>query len=295
MSDSNTDFPLYNYTPSLVAAAVFSAIFFVSSAALAWRTFKTRSWYFSAMIIVTVEGVGYIGRILSHNDPEALGPYVMQTLLLLVAPSLFAVAIYVVLGRLIRMLHAEHYSLIPLKWLTKFFVLGEVISFILQSGGGGIMAGSKDQDKIKIGQYVIVVGLILQMIWLAGFAVVAGVFHCRMRVIPAVPGKANWRRFMFALYGASNMILSRSMFRVIEFVQGRDGFFMQSERWIYLTDGLLMAEVLAAFVYFHPSAYIRGDEQYTMGEHEELSMHARDEEHANTVSMHPYSGLGSGR
>ncbi len=33
------------------------------------------------------------------------------------------------------MLHAERFSLIRINWLTKFFVLGDVISFLLQSGG----------------------------------------------------------------------------------------------------------------------------------------------------------------
>ncbi|KAK0210390.1 RTA1 like protein-domain-containing protein [Desarmillaria ectypa] len=277
MSNSDTDLQLYHYTPSAIVAAIFSAIFFLSSIVLAWRTFKARSWYFSAMIIGgLMEGIGYIGRILSHSDPEALGPYIMQTLLLLVAPALYAAAIYVVLGRLIRTLHAEQYSLIRLNWLTKFLVLGDVISFLLQSGGGGIMANSKDQNKMKIGQYIIIVGLILQIVWFGGFVVVAGVFHYRMRVVPTVPGKTNWRRFMFVLYGASNMILVRSAFRVIEFAQGNDGYLMQTEKWIYLCDGLLMAQVIVAFIIFYPSSYIRNDEQYMMGEHEELSMYVRD-------------------
>ncbi len=38
---------------------------------------------------VPVEGIGYIGRIMSHSNPKTLGPYIMQTLLLLVAPALF--------------------------------------------------------------------------------------------------------------------------------------------------------------------------------------------------------------
>ncbi len=105
------------------------------------------------LIIFTVEGIGYIGRLMSHSDPKSLGPYVMQTLLLLVAPAYLcslsehsskpksdidfykAAAIYVVLGRIIRMLHAERFSLIRINWLTKFFVLGDVLSFLLQSGG----------------------------------------------------------------------------------------------------------------------------------------------------------------
>ncbi|SJL04475.1 related to RTM1 protein [Armillaria ostoyae] len=262
------------------------------------------------LTIFTVEGIGYIGRLMSHSDPKSLGPYVMQTLLLLVAPALFvspsehaskrksdivfyeAAAIYVVLGRIIRMLHAERFSLIRINWLTKFFVLGDVISFLLQSGGGGLMASANDNNLMKVGQVVIIVGLVAQIIWFGGFVFVAGVFHYRMRTVPTVTEKTNWRRFMFVLYGASNMILVRSVFRVIEFAQGNDGYFVRTEKWIYMFDGLLMAQVIILFNIFHPSSYIRDHEQYTMGEREERGMLGED--HANTVSLHPYSDLRSG-
>ncbi|KAK0448334.1 RTA1 like protein-domain-containing protein [Desarmillaria tabescens] len=290
MSDSDSKYQLYHYTPSAIAAAIFAVIFFLSTIFQAWRTFKTRSWYFSAMIIGgLMEGIGYIGRILSHKEPESLGPYIMQTLLLLVAPALFAAAIYVVLGRLIRMLHAERFSLIRLNWLTKFFVLGDVISFFLQSGGGGIMASGNDSNKRKIGQYVIIIGLLVQIIWFGGFIFVAGVFHYRMRVVPTVTDKTNWRRLMHVLYAASTMILVRSVFRVIEFAQGNDGYLMKSEVWIYIFDSVLMAGVITLFNIFHPSSYLRDDGQYTMREHEEKTTRVHDEEHATTVAPHPYS------
>ncbi|KAK0210389.1 putative RTM1-like protein [Desarmillaria ectypa] len=289
MSDSDSQFQLYRYTPSAVAATIFAVIFFLSSIFQAWKTFKARSWCYSAMIIGgLMEGVGYIGRIMSHKDPKALGPYIMQTLLLLVAPALYAAAIYVVLGRLIRTLHAEQYSLIRLNWLTKFFVLGDVISFFLQSGGGGIMSSGTSQ-MLKIGQYVVIVGLIAQITWFGGFIFVAGVFHYRMRVVPTVTEKTNWRRLMHVLYAASTMILVRSAFRVIEFAEGNDGYLMRSEVWMYVFDSVLMAGVITLFNIFHPSSFIRDDEQYTMAEREDRTTRVYDEEHTTVVTPHTYS------
>lgn len=83
----------------------------------------------------TVEAVGYIGRIQGHYDQWALGPFIQQSLLLLVAPALFAASIYMTLGRIILMVDGERYSLIRQRWLTKIFVLGDVISFLVQGGG----------------------------------------------------------------------------------------------------------------------------------------------------------------
>lgn len=39
------------------------------------------------------------------------------------------------LGRIIQMLEAEQSSIIKLKWLTKIFVAGDVLSFLMQASG----------------------------------------------------------------------------------------------------------------------------------------------------------------
>lgn len=56
-------------------------------------------------------------------------------MLILVAPALFAASIYMTLGRIVVKLDAEDKSIIPVRFLTKIFVVGDVISFLLQCGG----------------------------------------------------------------------------------------------------------------------------------------------------------------
>jgi hypothetical protein len=82
-----------------------------------------------------VEIIGFTGRILSHNDLWALGPFIMQSLLILIAPALFAASIYIILGRIILLVDGEEYSLVRRKWLTKVFVVGDVLSFMMQGAG----------------------------------------------------------------------------------------------------------------------------------------------------------------
>jgi hypothetical protein len=82
-----------------------------------------------------VEAIGYVGRIISHQDVWALGPFIMQSLLILIAPALFAASIYIILGRIILMVDGERYCVVRLKWLTKMFVTGDVLSFLLQGAG----------------------------------------------------------------------------------------------------------------------------------------------------------------
>lgn len=64
-----------------------------------------------------------------------LGPYIMQTLLLLLAPALFAASIYMELGRIILLVDGDRHSPIRRNWLTKIFVAGDVLSFVVQAIG----------------------------------------------------------------------------------------------------------------------------------------------------------------
>jgi hypothetical protein len=65
----------------------------------------------------------------------SLGPYILQTLLLLIAPTLYAASIYMALGRIVLATDGEAYCWIRRKWLTKIFLLGDIISFTMQGAG----------------------------------------------------------------------------------------------------------------------------------------------------------------
>src|SRR6266536_4290911 len=73
-------------------------------------------------------------------------PYVIQSVLLLVAPALFAASIYITLGRIIRCVKGEKHSIIRVNWLTKLFVIGDVLSFFVQGGVAGMMVSGKERQ-----------------------------------------------------------------------------------------------------------------------------------------------------
>lgn len=200
----------------------------------------------------------------------------MQSLLLLVAPALFAASVYIILGRIILLTDGERHSLVRQKWLTKLFVTGDVISFLTQSGGGGIQAAGT-LTMLHTGEKIIVVGLFLQLVFFGLFIVVAGVFHYRLvRAITNKSGPSSshseqglasygrvdsgtnvhdlpWKRHMYALYLASGLIMIRSVFRVIEYLQGNNGYLLRHEVFLYIFDALLMFIVMALFNWIHPS------------------------------------------
>lgn len=74
--------------------------------------------------------------VAAQQSPDWTVPvYSTHTIFVLVAPSVFAASIYMCLGRIIRITDGERHSLIRAKWLTKIFVIGDVISFLMQGAG----------------------------------------------------------------------------------------------------------------------------------------------------------------
>lgn len=59
--------------------------------------------------------------------------------------------------------------------MTKIFVVGDVLSFFIQGGGGGVMA-SGDADKLKLGEKIILGALFLQIIMFSLFVLASIIF-----------------------------------------------------------------------------------------------------------------------
>jgi hypothetical protein len=193
-----------------------------------------------------VQTIGYCGRIWSHFDRLSIGGFVIQAILILIAPALYAASIYMILGRIIRTLHAEHLSLVPVQWLTRIFVTGDVVAFTLQAGGGGIQAGGT-LDLFLIGEKVIIAGLFIQIAIFGFFVATSVLFHHRIRASPTsvvIQNVIPWRRYLWVLYITSIIILIRSVFRVIEYLQGNGGYLISHEVFLYIFDTILMAAVM---------------------------------------------------
>jgi hypothetical protein len=220
----------------------------------------------------------------STESPNwTLGPYIIQSLLILLAPAFFAASIYMVLGRIIRLTDGESHSIIRASWLTKVFVAGDVLSFLAQSSGGGLMAKAKTASDVKLGQNVITAGLGIQVLFFGLFIIVAGVFHIRIHKVPTSRSRSStipWERHLFVLYSASALILIRSVFRIIEYVMGDNGVLLSTEIYLYIFDATLMFLAMVLFNIYHPSAIIT---KKTM--HDDLESHNLQERHSRPVKV----------
>lgn len=211
----------------------------------------------------TVEAIGYLGFALAHDKTNQLLPFIIQSVFILVAPALLAATVYMILGRLIvRVPSGPPCSLIRPGWLTKTFVIGDVFSFLLQASGGGMMAM---EGKADLAENILLVGLFVQIVMFGLFVVVAVAFHVRYSRMLAVSGAYGsvssnipngipWLKVLYMLYAVSLLIMVRSIFRVIEYILGQDGYPLNNQWTLFVFDSLLMFLVtLLFFVMFHPN------------------------------------------
>lgn len=218
------------------------------------------SWLIMKPFCYKGEAFGYYGRAWSHESPKLFDAFVLQSLLILVAPPLLAATIYMTLSRIIRALDAEAYSLIRTKWLTTIFVLADVVCFLTQLGGAGIKI-TGDPQILKIGRILVLSGLSLQIIVFAWFVMVVLKLHLRLNRKPTMlssdPELSSWRSNMWAMYLVSMAVFVRNLVRVVEYGQGTHGFIMKHEAMLYIFDAFLMFLIVFIFVLVHPGRFLR--------------------------------------
>lgn len=157
------------------------------------------------------------------------------------------------LGRLMRSVHGERHSCIRPQWLTRLFVLGDVLSFLVQGSGGGMMA--QQSISKSLAQNIILAGLIIQIVLFGLFAVTAVLFHVRMRRWPSgasMDPNSKWEAILWTLYAMSALIMVRSIFRVAEYTMGKTGYLLTHEWTLYVFDALLMFATVVVFAIWYP-------------------------------------------
>lgn len=121
------------------------------------------------------------------------------------------------------------------------------------------------------GSNIVIGGLVVQLLFFGFFVVVAAVFHIRINQSPTSRSQTerdltrrqgwrqrNWVTVLVALYIVSALILVRSIFRLVEYKDGFDGYIMTHEAFGYIFDALLMFIAMVVMNVQHP-AVILGD------------------------------------
>ncbi|KAF5966574.1 Rtm1p-like protein [Fusarium bulbicola] len=244
---------LWQYVPSLVGSIIFTLLFAVATGAVGCKMHKSRTRFCLPFFLGGVsEVLGYFFRALCYNATNSLPLNIMQALFLLLPPVFFAATLYMVYSRLVRALGGESCSFISVRWTTRLFVLGDILTFNIQGNGGGLLA---NDDLVHIGNIIVITGLIAQILLFLAFVACCVIFHRRFRVHlrhPSIPVAIRWEAYLNMLYFTSALILVRNIFRVVEFAMDKEGYLQQKEWPTFVFDSVLMLLVMLAFYVRYP-------------------------------------------
>ncbi|RDW69661.1 hypothetical protein BP6252_08681 [Coleophoma cylindrospora] len=246
---------LWMYVPSIPGSAIAALLWAAVGTALAWKMFRARSWFCAGFVVgCFLECIGYIARAAAAYNTDKIMPYVIQNLFILLPPALFAATIYICLGRVIRLVEADHLSPVRPRRLT--FIFGGSAAF-------SVMADKNTLFPI-IAEAMVVGGLGIQLVSFCLFGLTALVFHQRLKRAPTTAsnnGDQQWRGVMCMLYGVSALIVVRSIFRIVEYVLGSTGYPLRHEWTLYLFDTIPMLAVSVFFFLCYPICLVRMKQQ----------------------------------
>lgn len=103
------------------------------------------------------------------------------------------------------------------------------------------------------GYKIIVGGLFIQIAFFSGFLIISTMWYLRLTRSASHTQEAfKGRYYIWVMYGASALILIRSIFRVVEYLMPEDGPLLSNEYYLYIFDAALMAIVVGLYIAIKP-------------------------------------------
>lgn len=259
----------FTYIPSLGGNAFFAASFAVFI--LLNLLFGTRHKTWGYMVSITLgligEVVGYIGRILLHQNPfDPTGNnFLLYLVPLTISPAFLSAAIYLCLARIV-VVYGEHLSRFRPRTYTLIFCGCDVFSLLLQAAGGGIASGANSASQTQLGINIMLAGLSAQVLSLALFAILCAEFAFRLYQQPESWNEQHaplyrsklFHAFLFGLSIATLTIFIRSAFRVAELSGGFRGPLANNQVSFMVLEASMIFIAAGCLTLLHPGLAFRG-------------------------------------
>ncbi|EFQ32772.1 parasitic phase-specific protein PSP-1 [Colletotrichum graminicola M1.001] len=241
------EWSILRYQPSIPASGVFIAFFALALIVHAVQGIRWKTWGFTASMVCgcVLEIVGYVGRLIIHDNPFDFNGFLIQIICITVAPVFFSAAIYVLLSQTINFLDRSISRFSPRLFYWIFIPL-DIVSLILQALGGALSSVSTTRAAVDQGVNISLVGLVLQVAALLAFC---GLFadymitYSRSRTRP--PMSQRLKLYLLFLSLSTLFILLRCVYRVVELHEGYFSHWFRDQALFIALESAVM--VLAVF------------------------------------------------
>ncbi|OIW26376.1 hypothetical protein CONLIGDRAFT_470350 [Coniochaeta ligniaria NRRL 30616] len=210
------DGSIWFYAPNKAAPVFFAVAFAASGCWHIWQCVQYHSWRLTGLMVfcsICFTG-GFIVREMGAFDYGNLVKYIVSVCLTYAAPPLYELANYYTLGRILY--YVPHLSpLHPGRVLTTFALISFAVEVLNGNGASYSANTSLPQSKQDLGHALFKAALLIQVVVIAAFLALAGVFHarCRRRRVAS----PNLYRALHTLYVSEALLTVRTVYRVVEY------------------------------------------------------------------------------
>lgn len=248
---------LPSFGGNLALLIIFSLFFLVQTISC---VFFHQWWFLTCWSCgMILEILGYVGRIWSSQNIMSFPAVVTQLVCLTLAPCFMMAGIYYIIAQL-TLIYGEEFSVLKPMQYSLIFITSDVISIILQAGGGGLAATSASRfQSTDTGTYVMVGGLAFQVFTITLFQIFWYIFIFNIYQNYKKYGDSKFtsrfiyirkRKFLLPfIFGVSVsvvLIFVRSIYRLIELSEGWSSKLSNNENYFMILEGLMVS--LATFI-----------------------------------------------
>ncbi|KDQ62159.1 hypothetical protein JAAARDRAFT_76148 [Jaapia argillacea MUCL 33604] len=252
---------------SLLSLTFLLALAFVTGVQAGIRLEIGGGFVFRLGHCLPASGIGYFIRILLVSNQNSLGDYVGMQLLIVCSPAAFLAFNYIVYGRFIINCVGRQYSLIRPEIVARIFVISDITTFLVQSGGGSI--GIVNNIKVQnAGSAIFLGGLVAQTF---SYVIFLGLLtHAHRKIVKS--GEYSKNEIWWTAVKSYAQI--RCIYRVTELAQGHGGYLLIHEStqvsastitqftnntpvYFYFLDSLPLVIAISTYIPLWPGNYIK--------------------------------------
>ncbi|KAF9904615.1 hypothetical protein EC991_002545 [Linnemannia zychae] len=290
---------ILKYEPNLAGNIVVGILYAILGLLFSYYVFRHKNkWALCLPIGAFACSLGFLVRL--GLDPHNLMVplFVVQNILIIATPSAFLAFNYMLYGRFVTAIDPQfsssksnlrmeksRYCLIPPRIVGRIFVVSDIATFLIQVAAGSMVgnAAGKNPSIANIGDKLFLTGVCAQGVSYGLFTVLLSDTLIRLLGERHKAGLNQPRRscmgleqntsiIVGGLYFSSIFIIIRSVYRIIEFVQGHQGYLISNEVFMFVLDAVPLVFAIGIWAIVWPTMLL-----------DNITAQVRDEAH--TYSM----------
>ncbi|KAF9962428.1 hypothetical protein BGZ65_009196 [Modicella reniformis] len=272
---------IMKYEPSVPGNIIFGGLYMILGLIFSYHVYKNSDkWAICLPIGAIASSLGFFIKITIDPMNLKLMTYIIQNAFIVISPTAFLAFNYMLYGRFITAIDPKfdihnikagskmeksRFSFIPPRIVGRTFVWSDIITFLIQMAAGGLQAGGGTKGDAKmseLGFNLFLAAVIIQGISYCLFTVLLLVAVKKLieerRKSPSMRGNgwmgldSRTTLIVAQLFVSSIFIIIRSIFRIVEYAGGYDGYLANEEVYLFVLDAAPLVIAIGVFAFIWP-------------------------------------------